>query len=78
VRGGTVYDLIYNPAATQLMTVAEGSGLRAIGGLEMLVSQAGLQFNWWTGREAPEDVMARAAREFIDRGTREPHEAHHV
>jgi 3-dehydroquinate dehydratase/shikimate dehydrogenase len=65
VRGGVVYDLIYNPADTTLLRWARGSGARAIGGLEMLVHQAAAQFEWWTGRQAPIDTMARAAREFL-------------
>jgi shikimate 5-dehydrogenase len=70
VRGGIVYDLVYNPEETQLLAWAREAGAEAIGGLEMLVGQAGHQFAWWTGQSAPTDVMAEAARAFV-RQTRE-------
>lgn len=60
--GGLVYDLVYNPARTRLMREAEEAGCRTIGGLEMLVAQAVLQFEWWTGRPAPVSLMRESAR----------------
>jgi 3-dehydroquinate dehydratase/shikimate dehydrogenase len=65
VRGGLVYDLVYNPPETALLRSARAAGLETIGGLEMLVTQACLQCEWWTGREAPAAVIDRAARERI-------------
>ena len=59
--GGIVYDLVYNPRRTRLLRDAEAAGCRAIGGLEMLVAQAALQFAWWTGLDAPTGVMREAA-----------------
>jgi 3-dehydroquinate dehydratase/shikimate dehydrogenase len=49
VRG--VYDLIYNPRLTKLMREAAAAGCETLGGLEMLVAQAKLQFELWTGRK---------------------------
>ncbi|ODS53259.1 MAG: hypothetical protein ABS36_15175 [Acidobacteria bacterium SCN 69-37] len=66
VRGRMVYDLIYNPEETGLLAVARAQGAEAIGGLEMLVGQACHQFEWWTGQPAPRDVMAGAARRFLE------------
>ena len=65
MTGGTVYDLIYNPRETTLLKWAREAGAETIDGLEMLVGQACLQFAWWTGREAPADVMEAAADAFI-------------
>jgi 3-dehydroquinate dehydratase/shikimate dehydrogenase len=65
VRGHVVYDLIYNPEETALLRLAHQAGAETIGGLEMLVGQACLQFEWWTGRTAPRDVMVDAARQFL-------------
>ncbi|MFI5177396.1 MAG: type I 3-dehydroquinate dehydratase, partial [Vicinamibacterales bacterium] len=62
LRGGLVYDLVYNPEDTALRRLARAAGLETIGGLEMLVAQACLQSEWWTGGPAPAAVMDRAAR----------------
>jgi shikimate 5-dehydrogenase len=65
VRGGAVYDLVYNPPETRLLEWARAAGAETIGGLDMLVSQACLQFEWWTERQAPAAIMAAAAEAFI-------------
>ena len=59
--GGLVYDLVYNPPMTALRRAAEAAGCGTIGGLEMLVVQAARQFEWWTGTQAPLEVMRDAA-----------------
>jgi len=65
-----VYDLIYNPEETTLLQWARDAGAETIGGLEMLVAQACLQFEWWTGHRADPAVMTRAARAFIGESQR--------
>ena len=44
-----VYDLIYNPRETKLIREAIAAGCETLGGLEMLIAQAKLQFELWTG-----------------------------
>jgi shikimate 5-dehydrogenase len=56
-----VYDLVYNPTQTRFLREAESAGCETLGGLEMLVAQAGEQFRLWTGVSAPERVMRDAA-----------------
>ena len=46
---GCIYDLVYNPIETQLLREARNAGCETLGGLEMLVAQAKLQFELWTG-----------------------------
>ncbi len=75
LTGRVVYDLVYNPPETALMRAARARGAEAIGGLDMLVGQACLQFEWWTGRPAPREIMRRAAQRFV---TEENHEADDV
>jgi 3-dehydroquinate dehydratase / shikimate dehydrogenase len=67
LTGHLVYDLVYNPTGTALMGSARARGLRAIGGFEMLVAQAALQFEWWTGQPAPRDRMREAGLEALRR-----------
>ncbi len=57
-----VYDLVYNPAETPLLTEAKAAGAKTLGGLPMLVYQGAASFELWTGRPAPIDVMFEAAR----------------
>jgi shikimate dehydrogenase len=60
--GATVYDMVYRPAKTKLMTLAESNGGHAIGGLGMLVRQGAAAFELWTGRPAPVEVMFEVVR----------------
>ena len=46
-----VYDLIYNPMETQLLREARAAGSETLGGMEMLVAQAKIQFELWTGKK---------------------------
>ena len=65
VRAHVAYDLVYNPEDTTFLKDARARGARTIGGLEMLVAQAGKQCEWWTGARVEPDVFRRAAQEFI-------------
>jgi 3-dehydroquinate dehydratase/shikimate dehydrogenase len=59
--GAIVYDLVYNPSRSRLLRAAASEGRETIDGLEMLVAQACLQLEWWTGARAPEAAMRAAA-----------------
>ncbi len=48
-----VFDLVYNPLETKLLSVAKTKGLHTISGLEMFVQQGAQQFEIWTGKPAP-------------------------
>jgi shikimate dehydrogenase len=52
-----VFDIVYNPLKTRLIKEAEQNGCDTILGLEMFVNQAALQFELWTGKEAPLKLM---------------------
>jgi len=55
--GLTIMDIVYNPPETQLLADARAAGCRTISGLEMFLFQAVAQFERWTRRSAPIDVM---------------------
>ena len=55
-----VFDIVYNPVKTKLLTEAESAGAKAISGLEMLVWQGALAFEMWTGLTAPLEIMRKA------------------
>ena len=52
-----VMDVVYNPRETQLLIDARTAGCRTISGLEMFLYQAVAQFERWTGRSAPMQIM---------------------
>ena len=55
-----VADIVYQPLRTPLLVAAEQAGARSIGGLGMLVHQAAIQFELWTGHAAPIPAMLAA------------------
>jgi shikimate dehydrogenase len=46
---GGVFDVIYNPIKTQLVKKAEAMGIKAVGGIAMLVLQAVKAHEIWNG-----------------------------
>ena len=52
-----VYDLVYNPRETKLVRDARAQGLRAATGLGMLIEQAALSFEIWTGHNPSRELM---------------------
>lgn len=55
-----IYDLVYNPPETKLLKTAREAGLQTANGLGMLVEQAALSFEIWTGARAPREVIRRS------------------
>ena len=55
-----IYDLVYNPRETKLVKDARAQGLSAATGLGMLIEQAALAFEKWTGANADRAAMQKA------------------
>ncbi len=55
--GLSVFDAVYNPLKTKLLTEAENAGALTVSGLDMLVWQGALAFELWTGVKAPIGIM---------------------
>ena len=60
-----VVDLLYAHGVTPLLASAAEAGARTFGGLGLLVHQAALSFELWTGRVPPLDAMRRAAQDVV-------------
>ena len=58
-----VFDIVYNPLKTRLITEAEQNGCETILGLEMFLNQAALQFKLWTEKDAPLELMRKVVLE---------------
>ena len=56
-----VVDLLYHPAVTPMQATARERGAAVFGGLGLLLHQAALSFELWTGQPAPLEVMSAAA-----------------
>ncbi len=59
-ENAAIYDLVYNPRETRLVREARAAGLPATTGLGMLIEQAALAFEIWTGCQPPRDVLWQA------------------
>lgn len=64
-EGTLVFDTIYNPENTLLLKQAREYGWRTVSGIEMFVRQAAAQYERFTNRPAPVDVMRDAIRRGI-------------
>ena len=53
-----VFDLVYNPLETKLLRDAGAAGVEALGGLDMFIRQASMQFELWTGKQ-PDQQLGR-------------------
>ena len=59
-KNAVVYDLVYKPPNTKLLTDAKELGHKASGGLTMLLYQGAESFEIWTGETAPVEIMKKA------------------
>lgn len=60
-----VADVVYNPPQTWLMRQAEARDCPSIDGLTLLIEQAALAFEIWTGSSADRQAMREAVEEFL-------------
>ncbi|MCH7610054.1 MAG: shikimate dehydrogenase [Chloroflexi bacterium] len=64
-----VYDLVYSPPETRLVQQAHQSGIEAVSGAGMLLEQAALSFELWTGQTAPRERMRAALGKALGRSS---------
>ncbi|MDI6815569.1 MAG: shikimate dehydrogenase [Actinomycetota bacterium] len=65
-----IYDLIYTPSETALIKAAKDKGAKAVNGLGMLLYQAAMAFEIWTGTPAPIAIMRDALLIGLEGGDR--------
>lgn len=66
--GQIVFDVVYTPLETKLLRDAAAAGARVVPGLGMFVHQAAIQFELWTGKPAPVDLMTRTVTQALAGG----------
>lgn len=59
----TVMDIVYNPLETKLIKAARDTGCTVVEGVSMFVHQGAIQFERWTGKKAPVQLMKRTILE---------------
>ena len=64
--GQVVFDIVYTPLETRLQAEAKSRGLKTVSGVEMFVNQAALQFERFTGVDAPVEVMRRVVMQHLE------------
>ncbi|MBI2444804.1 shikimate dehydrogenase [Candidatus Micrarchaeota archaeon] len=62
-KGLTVLDAVYAPRHTRLIQDAKAAGCSIVAGEDMLLHQAMIGFELWTGKKAPESAMRKAMEE---------------
>ena len=63
--GQVVFDIVYTPLETKLLADAKSKGLQIISGVDMFINQAVLQFERFTGVDAPVEVMRSVVMEHL-------------
>jgi shikimate dehydrogenase len=63
--GQVAFDMVYRPHETKFLRDAGAAGCTVVYGIEMLLHQAALQFETWTGETAPLEAMRRAVKELL-------------
>lgn len=61
--GQKVMDIVYNPFETRLLKEAKQADCKTVPGLEMFLNQAVVQFELWTKKKAPKDLMRRILKQ---------------
>jgi shikimate dehydrogenase len=59
-------DLIYHPPVTDFMAQAAACGCRSMNGLDMLLFQGVLAWEFWLERKAPLDIMQKVLQEKLE------------
>lgn len=64
-----VMDIVYHPVDTKLLKTARQKGCITIDGVGMFVGQGAMQFELWTGMDAPVKDMDAVVRKTLERET---------
>jgi 3-dehydroquinate dehydratase/shikimate dehydrogenase len=60
--GMLAFDTVYHPENTMFLKLAREHECTTVSGVDMFVRQAALQFKYYTGQDAPEDLMREVVR----------------
>jgi 3-dehydroquinate dehydratase/shikimate dehydrogenase len=60
--GMLVFDTVYHPENTLLIKQARDHNCTTLTGVDMFIRQASLQFQFYTGKEAPEETIYQVVK----------------
>ena len=63
-----VFDLVYRPLVTQLLSDAKTAGAKTIDGLGMFIHQGAAAYQLWTGLEMPRDLVRTVLEDVLKEG----------
>ncbi len=67
-EGQIVFDVIYNPLKTRLLSLAESKGAKTINGLKMFLHQGARAFELWTDNKMPVDeILPRLEKKLLEK-----------
>ncbi len=69
----TVFDIVYNPRETKLLAEAREKGCAVIYGYKMLLYQAAMQFELFTGQQPPLSIIESALTKALEGGENATH-----
>ena len=62
-----VFDVVYNPVKTKLLSIAESAGSSIVSGLEMFVEQGKKSFELWTGEKMPSEKIYLTLKKYLEK-----------
>ena len=65
-RGMVVFDVVYHPENTLFLKLGRSHDCVTVSGVDMFVQQAALQFRYYTGQDAPLEVMREVIRKKLN------------
>ena len=65
-RGMIVFDVVYHPENTLFLKLGHSHDCITVSGVDMFVQQAALQFRYYTGQDAPVEVMREVVRKKLN------------
>ncbi|HNR44981.1 MAG TPA: shikimate dehydrogenase [Methanofastidiosum sp.] len=70
LSGITVFDAVYSPLETRLLTRSREQGAKIANGLDMYIGQAMVQFELWTGIKPSSEKMEKFSKEALEMRSR--------
>ncbi len=72
-KGMIVFDIVYNPLETKLIKNAKKKGCKVIPGVEMFLNQAYTQFEMFTNKKAPVELMRKVVLKELKKRQKNQH-----